>query len=91
MEVFVTNNNAFHHTDMYDGREFLFPMGEKVLVPQRAATHMLGFGLADKSDTLTRLGWANMENDEGVKRLARFVFTQAVTVEVPAVPEPKAA
>jgi hypothetical protein len=86
-EIFVTNHNDFYHSDMFDGDSFDFPPGEKVLLPVEAAKHMLGFGRSDKTETLTRLGWANpgpMEApDAGVKKLANFVFTQAVTVEVP--------
>ena len=89
-EVFVTNNNRFRHEDMYDGTPYIFPAGEKVLIPTIAARHMLGFGVADKTETLTRLGWANLENDEGAKQLARFVFTQAKVVEEP-VPDAEAA
>lgn len=92
--IFVTNKNDFFHADAFDGTEYAFPPGEKVTVPTDAATHMLGFGLADKTDTLVRLGWASRANPQtkrmeedptGVERLAKFVFTRAVMVEEPAV------
>jgi hypothetical protein len=88
-QIFVTNKNDFVHTDAYDGEEYVFPPGERVLIPVEAATHMLGFGLEDQSDALVRLGWATVynpdaktfiENPDGVKRLARFVFDEAVMV-----------
>jgi hypothetical protein len=85
--VFVTNRNEEVHADRYDGADYVFPPGERVLVPSNAATHMLGYNLVDKTDTLVRLGWAMRydpavknyaENPDGVKRLARFVFEEAV-------------
>lgn len=89
-EIFVTNNNDFHHADSFDGVEYAFPPRERVAVPVDAATHMFGFNMPDKTETLTRLGWATRydanskqwaDDPEGVKKLARFVFTKAVMVE----------
>lgn len=87
--VFVTNQNPFHHTDRYDGEDYYFPPKEKVLVPTDAARHMFGYQLVDKTETLVRLGWATrydkevknyVENVEGVRQLANFVFEEAVMV-----------
>jgi hypothetical protein len=84
---YVTNKNEDVHEDRYDGEDFVFPPGERVLLSEDAARHMFGKGLVDKTDTLLRLGWANkidpvkkvyVENTEGVKRLANFVFEEAV-------------
>ncbi len=80
-EIFVTNTNDFDHQDRFDGQDYFFPKGERVTVPVLAAGHMLGLGMADKTETLIRLGWANTE--DGVKKLAAFVFTQGVMVEAP--------
>lgn len=88
--IFVTNHNAFDHEDAYGGELYVFPKGERVLVPVEAAMHMLGFNNPDKSETLTRLGWAfkmvdNKDprmrrvedtSDDGVKKLAKFEFTK---------------
>jgi hypothetical protein len=82
-EIFVTNKNDFPHEDAYDGEQFVFLPGEKVALPMAAATHMFGFNMVDKTETLVRLGWANLANDEGVKRLRKFVFTQAQLIERP--------
>jgi len=82
-EIFVTNKNTFDHRDSYDGEEYEFPAGQKVLIPVPAAIHMFGFNRRDKSDNLIRLGWANLPDDEGAKRLAKFVFTMPVLVEQP--------
>jgi hypothetical protein len=88
-QIFVTNNNDFDHVDAYDGEEYLFPQGERVLIPEEAAVHFFGRNLKDKTETLVRLGWAQVydkdkkqfvENPEGVKKLSRFVFDEAVMV-----------
>lgn len=88
-QVFVKNTNDMVHVDAFDGEEFVFPPGKAVLVPMDAARHMLGYDLKDKTETLVRLGWATKydpvtkaftENPDGVRRLAKFVFEEAVTV-----------
>jgi hypothetical protein len=87
--IFVTNKSGQFHSDMFDGEEYSFPVNEKVPVPIDAATHMLGFNLKDKTETLVRLGWAMkfdgqrgfVDNPEGTKRLSKFVFSRAVMVE----------
>ena len=88
--VFVTNkNDDFIHVDSFDGEEFRFPPGDRVLIPVDAAVHMFGYGLADKTDNLVRLGWSMrydpkektyVENPDGVRKLANFVFEEATMV-----------
>lgn len=89
-EIFVTNHNDFHHSDSFDGDVYDFPPKERVAVPVEAAIHMFGFNNPDKTEALTRIGWATMfdpktrtwaDDPEGVKKLAKFVFTKAVMVE----------
>ena len=89
-EIFVRNTSDRDHTDSYDSVQYDFPKGEKTLIPVEAAIHMFGFNRKDKTDNLNRLGWANLPNDEGAKRLAKFVFTQPVVVEMPAEEIPEA-
>jgi|SRR5208282_3191604 len=88
--IFVINTNAEPHQDRYDGEEYVFPPKEPILVPKEAATHMFGWNMKDKTDTLVRLGWATrydpvlknfVENPEGVKRLAGFLFDEVATVQ----------
>lgn len=81
MDIFVTNHNDFDHQDRYDGQDFFFPKGERVTIPIIAAEHMFGLGREDKTENLVRCGWANDEN--GVEKLANFVFTKGVLVEAP--------
>jgi hypothetical protein len=85
----VTNTNAFNHEDRYDGEDYVFPEGERVLIPEEAAVHLFGYNVKDKSETLVRLGWAMkydadkkmfVEDSEGVRKLANFVFEEAVMV-----------
>jgi hypothetical protein len=87
--IFVTNKNPELHADRYNGEDYVFPPGEKVFVPKAAATHMLGWNMKDKSDALVRLGKAMrydpalknfVEDSEGVRWLANFVFDEAVMV-----------
>jgi hypothetical protein len=91
--LFCTNRNDFHHEDLYDGVLYQFPPGQKVAITEEAARHMFGFRLPDKTEILTRLGWAMKydekqrtfaENPDGVKKLKNFVFSEAVMVEKPA-------
>lgn len=100
--VFVTNKNEFHHYDRYDGTDYHFPPGERVCIPIAAAEHFFGYRKPDKNDSLQRQGWAfkiekdaegrskTVESPEGIKKLARFVFSKAVLVEekepLPSVP-----
>lgn len=93
-EIFVTNHNDFTHSDSFNGEEFFFQPEEKVQISEDAAAHMFGFGRSDKTENLVRLGWATKMNDRGqqvnddggIKRLAAFVFTRGMVVEVPAEP-----
>jgi hypothetical protein len=88
-QIFVTNKNDFVHSDRYDSEDYVFPPNERVLIPMDAAVHLFGHNLRDKTDALVRLGWAMkydsraknfVENEDGVKKLAKFVFDEAVTV-----------
>jgi hypothetical protein len=88
-QIFVTNTNEFDHVDRYDGEEYIFPQGERVMIPWEAAVHLFGHNLKDKTETLVRLGWAMrydegkkqfVEDADGVRKLGRFVFEEAVMV-----------
>lgn len=89
--IFVTNHNKFEHFDAFDGTEYHFPPGEEVEVDDAAAAHMLGYGRADKTENLIRLGWANkldpqkgwVKDEAGVKKLASFTFQAGAFVKVP--------
>ena len=76
MFVYVTNKNDFVHHDRFNGQDFIFKPGEAQVVPVDAVTHMFGWNKKDKTPALLRLGWAN-QGDQGVKKLAKFVITEA--------------
>jgi hypothetical protein len=87
--IFVTNTNDFPHYDRYDGEDFQFLPGDKVFIPKDAATHLFGWNMPDKTECLVRLGWASkydqsvknyVDDPEGVRKLAGFVFDEAVMV-----------
>lgn len=103
-QIFVTNKNKEPHVDRYDGEEFLFNPGERVMISIDAAVHLFGYGLENKTETLVRLGWASkydpatrqfVEDKDGVRRLARFVFDAVSMVPAstlqPQAPEPEIA
>jgi hypothetical protein len=88
--LYITNRNPEAHTDRFDGVDYVFPPGQKVVLSQEAATHMFGVGLADKTDTLVRLGKGSRydpatrsfkEHPDDVRWLANFVVTRAMMVE----------
>lgn len=88
--LFVQNNNQFHHKDRFNGQDYIFPPGEKVMISLEAAQHMFGLGLPDKTPIMHRLGWAFKydpatrhfdEDKDAVVKLKKFVFTKARIVE----------
>ena len=91
--LFVVNKNAFHHTDRFDGQDYQFPPGQKVMLSSEAAAHMFGLGVPDKTSVMHRKGWAFrydaerkafVEDQDAVTKLKNFVFTRAKLVESPA-------
>lgn len=97
--LFVTNKNNFHHEDRFDGHDYAFPPGQKVMLSLEAAAHMFGLGVPDKSSVMHRLGWAFkydperktfVEDTDAVAKLKNFVFTKAKLVESPAEETPVA-
>lgn len=77
--LYVTNRNGQFYKDRFDGEDYEFPPGEKVLIEELAAAHIFGFGRADKTENLIRMGKANAP--DGPQWLARFQFTAAKVVE----------
>jgi len=88
--LFCVNRNEFVHTDRYNGEDFVFEPGQKVMLSMDAARHMFGVGVADKTPVMHRLGWAFKydpasksftEDTDAVTKLKNFVFTKARLVE----------
>ena len=53
----VTNGNDFNFAGRFNGVDFAFPAGKTTALPEDAAKHIFGVGLADKTDVLVRHGW----------------------------------
>lgn len=63
---------------LYDGKKHTFEADEKVTTPlaDDAARHIFGYGEADKTKALLRLGWISngANRDEAIARLGKFQF-----------------
>jgi len=79
----VTNGNEFNFAGRFDGVDFSFPAGKTTALPEDAAKHIFGVGLADKTDVLVRHGW--MTNGaafaSAMSILNKFSFNVADQVE----------
>ena len=72
----VTNRNNFDFTGRFDGTDYNFPAKATVAVPDDAARHIFGVGVADKTDTLVRHGWMTHSGarDQALQILNGFAF-----------------
>lgn len=55
-DIQVTNRNDFPLTGRFAGKDYKFPPGEPVEVPEKAATHIFALGEENKTGALNRLG-----------------------------------
>jgi len=71
----VTNGNA-SLVGRFNGRDYHFKQGVPIDVPELVAKHVFGFGMADKSVALNRLGWARSsdELEAGMEKLSKVSF-----------------
>jgi hypothetical protein len=60
--IVVTNETEKVIKGRYAGKDYVFPVGQSVALPEIAASHIFGFKQSDKTAALTRLGW--MTNSE---------------------------
>lgn len=79
----VTNRNDFDFIGRYDGQDYPFPSGKTTAVPEDAAKHIFGVGLADKQDILVRHGWMQSSGQlaEAMSKLNKFSFNVADQLE----------
>lgn len=72
----VTNRSGKAFQARYNGHEYLFPKDEPVYVDEPAALHIFGIGQQDKTEILSRHGWATYANtlEDGMKILNAFKF-----------------
>ena len=86
----VTNGNDFNFAGRFNGVDFAFPAGKTTALPEDAAKHIFGVGLADKTDVLVRHGWmtngAMFATAMGV--LNKFSFNVADQVEAGEIIDP---
>lgn len=70
-------------TGRYDGKDYEFRPGKITAISEDAATHILGYGLEDKTRALIRLGWLQNQTfyEEAVRRLDDFQFLAEAKVE----------
>jgi hypothetical protein len=75
----IRNNNDFAFTGRYNGIDYDFPAGATVAVPEDAARHIFGVGVADKAEIMTRHGWlgVNANYDVAMQKLNNFSFNVA--------------
>lgn len=76
----VTNRSGKAFQARFNGHEYLFPKDEPVYVEEPAALHIFGIGQQDKTEILSRHGWATYANtlEEGMKVLNAFKFEHVV-------------
>ena len=75
----VKNGNNFDFVGRYDGVDYQFPQGMTTALPDEAAKHIFGVGLADKQDVLVRHGWMTHTGDmaQAMEKLNGFSFNVA--------------
>lgn len=76
MKIVVTNGTEKAIKGRYAGEDYEFPVGVAVAIPEEVARHVFNFGLSDKSQALSRLGWMTSSNDadDAYSRLALITF-----------------
>lgn len=74
--VFVRNNGAEPFVDRFDGEDFTIEPGSAIEMEADCAKLIFGFGEADKSRAIKRLGWAPTHSDMkcAVAKLNAFSF-----------------
>lgn len=87
----VKNGNKFDFSGRFNGRDYRFPKGKTVAIPEDAARHIFGVGEQDKTDVLVRHGWMrhSSEYDKGMEILNKFSFDVADTFDAGDVLEEK--
>ena len=77
MAIVVVNKTDSEFADRFNGQDFVFPVGKKILISEDAARHIFGLGAADKTPYFARLGWLRTQGDipAAEARLAKFTFS----------------
>jgi len=73
----VINHTGVDIEGRYDGKDYLFEVDKPTDVHQTAATHIFGFGQADKGAAFHRLGWlATMSLKEAQTKINDVEFLE---------------
>ena len=77
MAIVVVNKSDQEFADRFNGCDYVFPVGKKVLVDEEVARHIFGFGADDKTPYLARLGWIRSNGDypAAMELLGKFSFS----------------
>ena len=98
MSIVVTNKGDTPHKGRFDGKDYAFPVGVPVSIPDSAAAHIFAFGKsdADRARVLVKNGWQKNGTpgdphgpDMAKKRLESFVFQVITDEEVARAVKPK--
>lgn len=81
-EVQVINNNKVPLIGRFGGKDYEFPPGEPVSIPEKAAEHIFGLAETNKTGALNRLGLLMPGGSlkEALKALGMVRFSQGRTV-----------
>jgi len=76
MSVFVKNGSGADFTDRFNGEDWFIPNGGIVELSLDAASHLFGYGIANKMDLFARLGWikTNADFESAQEKLSKFSF-----------------
>jgi len=72
----ITNGLKEDFVGRFNGNDYKFPAGEPAYCEDDAAMHIFGIGQKDKTEILSRHGWATYASsiEEGMKKLNAFKF-----------------
>ena len=76
----------------FDGRDYHFPDGEAVIVPEEVVAHVFGYGLLEKTNAMHRLGWLGIgaQQSEAESKLKKITFSEQVDVFADEIDHPTA-
>ena len=77
--LIVNNGLDYEIRARFAGQDYEFVPGEDTPCDEEVARHIFGFGEADKSQALLRLGWISPGSDRSIAedRLRKVVFKRA--------------
>ncbi len=98
MSIVVTNKGELPHKGRFNGKDYEFPVGDPVSIPESAAMHIFAYGKgdADRARLLIKNGWqkngtpGDPAGPEAARaRLNSFVFQVVSEEDVAKATKPK--